>query len=180
MIPLSTLISHHMWRSHNSGKSQGCLQAMRCWHPESYRCWGFSVITLHHQGTSLGHGSICGASDTLLAGSVMVQKLESFFFFFSLGVGVPGHSLLSPWAMVLTGHTTLMFLFQRKQRFGWVSLFIWNEVRCSAHISPRWPVRSDLTALLRPASALRQGCGNGRQSWARWLRHRSTFPSLTF
>lgn len=28
------------------------------WHPKNYRCQGFSIITLHLRGTSLGHRSI--------------------------------------------------------------------------------------------------------------------------
>jgi len=81
---------------------------------------GFSVITLHLQGMSLGYSSICGAPDALLAGPIVVQKLEGIFF--SLGVGVPGHpvavSLLSPWAMVLIGHTTDFFCSKESEDLG--------------------------------------------------------------
>lgn len=38
------------------------------------------LLYLHLQEMSLGHSSICGASDTLLAGSAGVQKVEDVFF----------------------------------------------------------------------------------------------------
>lgn len=74
---------------------------------------------------SLGHSSICGASDTLLSGSVRVQKSEGVFF----------HS----WSWC-TWHHIGVSLLSDLCWFFWVdvSVFTWNQVRCSGQIHPCW------------------------------------------
>lgn len=124
MIPLSVLSSCHLWEARICRKASAVFGLVSCCGIPKVTDVKVFLLYLHLQEMSLGHSSICGASDTLLAGSAGVQKVEDVFFpscsrctWHHTGV-----SLLSDLLVVFFGVN--------------VSIFTWNQVRMLRSDSP--------------------------------------------